>query len=163
MSTIGIDVTQVTVSSDVPLFKLGTKGCLQTDDGTKEYVYVELSEAVTFVGQVLQMWGVNNQALLADDGSGAVGRGARIGVAPVIAANGAFIWMQVYGRATVATLASFAAGAKPYVTASPGYVDDAATAGLESIEGMYCGTATGGAAAANTSFTLNYPSIGVTA
>lgn len=163
MATIGINVTDVQTVAQGPAFSLGTKGVLEGPDGTKEYLYVKNSAvAIVAEGYVCGTYGLLGEAGLLADSAAAITRGARVGTSPrdVPALN--YFWLQIYGNSPVRTLASFAAGAEPFVTTTAGAIDDAATAGLEAISGLVVITATGGAAATNPSGRLSYPTIGRT-
>ncbi len=68
----------------------------------------------------------------------------------------------MYGKGSLRTLASAAAGTELTSSATPGAVDDATTAGLEVINGLTLGTATGGSEATNTDAYFNFPYVGRT-
>ena len=164
MATIGISLSDVNTVAEGPAFRLGTRGVVETDDGTKEYVYVQNGPTTAcIIGAVVVGYGTANVVAVTTDALGALTKGSRVGVAPVAVPINNYFWMQVYGRASVYVLASFAAGATPYVTATAGAVDDAATAGLEAVMGMFIAVAQGGVAGLNASATLTYPAIGLTA
>ena len=90
------------------------------------------------------------------------GAGKRVGAAMAALADNEFGWFQVYGKGSVRTLASAAVGTELTSSATPGAVDDATTAGLEVINGLTLGTATGGAAATNADAYFNFPYVGRT-
>jgi len=164
MSTIGISPATVQASTAIPAFRLGTKGRLETDDGTKEYVYVHAAEAITAAGYACQIDSAF-EAQMVDSTSSApgVGVGARVGAAMAAIADNEYGWLQVYGKGSIRTLASAAVGTMLHSTATPGALDDAATSGLEPIIGLFLGTATGGSAATNADAYFSYPVIGLTA
>ena len=169
MSTIGISEAQVRTSSEVPEFQLGTLGCFDENDngtdpqGTKHYRYVKASEAITDEGYVCVMdtdWSA--QMLDTTSSAPGAGQGKPVGVAlAAIAANG-FGWLQVCGKGPIRTLASAAIGTELTSSATPGAVDDATSAGVEVINGLVLGTATGGAAATNQDGYLTFPHVGRT-
>jgi hypothetical protein len=78
------------------------------------------------------------------------------------AADNDWFWIQIYGKGSARTLASAALGTELTSSATPGAVDDATTAGLEVINGLSLGTATGGAAATNADAYFNFPYVGRT-
>ncbi len=168
MSLIGISADQVKTSTEGPAFKLGTLGCLNSNnlsdaDGDKIYLYVKAGEAITGAGYLCVV-DSDYVAEMVDTTSTAPGAGAgqRCGAAQAaIAANG-FGWIQVYGKGSLRTLASAAVGTELTCSATPGAVDDATTAGLEVINGLSLGTATGGAEATNADAYFNWPYVGRT-
>lgn len=160
-ATIGISPAAVQASTAVPAFRLGTIGRTETDDGSKEYIYVHASEAITAAGYMCQVDG-SFECQMIDATSSAIGQGARAGAAPAAVADNEYFWLQVSGKATIRTLASAAIGTGLFSTATPGALDDAATTGLEPIFGAYLGTASGGAAESNADGYLAHPTIGPT-
>ena len=166
--TIGISPAQVKTSSDVPEFKLGTLAFLSSTneddaDGDKLYLYVEAGEAITAEGYACVV-DSDYVAEMLDTTSSApgAGQGQRVGAAQAAIASGGYGWLQVYGKGSLRTLASAAAGTELTSSATPGAVDDATTAGLEVIEGLSLGTATGGSAATNADAYFNFPHVGRT-
>jgi hypothetical protein len=162
MQIIGISPDTVKVSTDVPEFRLGTRG--GWDDpaaGYREFIYVKAGEAITGAGYCC-VFNKPDSVEMADTTAttpGTKGPGARFGVAQAAIANGGFGWLQIYGRATVRTLQGAAVGTQLNTTATPGVLDDDATAGAEVVSGVVLGTATGGAEANNTDAYLNYPAV----
>lgn len=162
--TIGISPAQVKTSSEVAEFRLGTLGVYDDpDDGTQVFMYVSAGEAITAAGYAC----VVDSAFVAemlDTTSSAPGAGAGrpVGAAQAAIASGGYGWIQVYGKGSLRTLASAALGTLLTSSATPGAVDDATTAGLEVIDGLSLGTATGGAEATNTDAFFNFPSVGRT-
>ena len=77
-------------------------------------------------------------------------------------ADNQYGWFQIYGKGSCRTLASAAKGTKLNTTATAGALDDDATAGAETIDGLVLGTATGGAEATNADTILSYPCVGRT-
>ena len=163
MSTIGISPAQVLASTATPAFRVGTLGRLETDDGTKEYLYGHASEIITAAGY-LCLFSSSYEVQMVDTTSSApgVGAGLRVGAAMAALADNEFGWFQIYGKGSLRTLASAAVGTLLTSSATPGAVDDATTGGLEVINGISLGTATGGAAATNADAYFNYPQVGVT-
>lgn len=168
-SLIGISPAKVVASSDVPEFQLGTMGSFDENDlgtdpqGTKVFCYVQAGEAITAEGYVCVI-NSDFSAEMLDTTSSApgAGQGKPVGVALAAIASGGYGWLQVCGKAPIRTLASAAVGTELTSSATPGAVDDATTAGLEVINGMALGTATGGAAATNQDGYLTYPTVGRT-
>ena len=162
--TIGISIAKVTASTAVPEFALGAVGRLDDqDNGTREFLYVHASEIITAAGY-LCLVSSSYEAQMVDTTSSApgVGAGLRVGVAMAAIADNEYFWIQIYGKGSLRTLASAAVGTELTSSATPGAVDDATTAGLEVIDGLSLGTATGGAAATNADAYFNYPNVGRT-
>jgi hypothetical protein len=162
-SILGITAADVVASTGIPAFTVGQLGEVQSSDGSKLYLYVHASEIVTGAGYLCQVDSVG-EAQMVDTTSSApgVGQGLRVGAAQAAIADNEWFWIQVYGRGSIRTLASAAVGTELTSSATPGAVDDATTAGLEVIEGLSLGTATGGAAATNVDGYFNFPHIGRT-
>lgn len=161
--TIGLSKAAVLTSSSVPAFTLGAKGRIDDADGTKEFLYVTAAEAITAAGYLCVVNSVNSCEMV-DTTSSAPGAGAglRCGAAQAAIASGGFGWLQVYGKGSVRTLASAAVGTELTSSATPGAVDDATTSGLEVIDGLSLGTASGGSAETNADAYFNYPNVGRT-
>jgi hypothetical protein len=165
LALIGISPTEVLASTATPQFQVGTVGSVQSlTDGSQEFLYVHAAEIVTAAGFAVQV-GSSFEAQMVDSTSSAagVGIGAAVGAAMAAIADNEFFWIQIYGKGSIRTLASAAVGTMLHSTATPGALDDVATAGLEPIYGLFLGTATGGSAATNADAYFNYPSIGTTA
>jgi len=163
---IGINLAKVTLAATaVPEFRVGTMGYLDDEDaGTKAFLYVHAAEIITAAGYLCQVGSAGEiQMVDSTSSAGGVGQGLRVGAAMAAMADNDWGWIQIYGKGSLRTLASAAVGTILYSTATPGAVDDAATAGLEEICGLSLGTATGGAAATNADAYFNFPYIGVTA
>lgn len=163
MLVSGISPTAVRTSAQGPEFAVGTRAAQQDDGGYKEYIYVLADEAITAAGYVVIV-DVDFSAEMADTTSTAPGTGAGkpAGVAMAAIASGGYGWLQIYGPCSVRTLASAAANTNLNSTATPGALDDDATAGAEVIDGLVVGTATGGAEATNTDGFASYPRVGRT-
>jgi hypothetical protein len=146
---------------EVADFRLGTRaGYDDPDDGYQEFLYVEAGEAITAAGYLC----VVDSAFVAemvDTTSTAPGAGMSqiCGAEMAAIESGGFGWLQIYGKGSVRTLALAAKGTQLNSTATPGAVDDDATAGSEVISGLAVGTATGGAEATNADAYFNYPSV----
>lgn len=162
---IGINPTEVRTAAQGAEFRLGTVMRLDDYDnaGTVEFIYVTTSEAVTAAGYLCVI-NSNNVAEMLDSTSSAAGagQGQRVGAAQAAIASGGFGWLQIYGKGSARTLASAAKGTQLTSSATAGAVDGATTAGLEVIDGLTLGTATGGAAATNPDAYFNYPCVGRT-
>jgi len=164
---IGISPDQVKTAAEADVgqgFRLGTIGMYDDPtDGTKCFLYVEAGEAVTAAGYLCVVDSAYIAEML-DTTSSAPGAGAgqRVGAAMAALASGGQGWLQVYGKGSARTLASAAKGTELTSSATPGAVDDATTAGLEVINGLSIGTATGGAEATNADAYFNWPIVGRT-
>ena len=164
-AVIGIDKTQVTGASAVAAFRLGTIGGYDDPtNGYQEFIYGRASGAITAIGYVcVEATGFDFlMATTTTTAPGQQGPGSRIGVAQAALADNEFGWFQIYGKASVRTLALAAKGTKLNTTATDGALDDDATAGAETIDGLVLGTATGAAAATNADAMLSYPCVGRT-
>ena len=163
MSTIGISIAKVTASTDVPEFNLGTIGVLDTSDGTKEFIYVHAAEVVTAAGYLCVVDSSFEAEMLDSTSSaGGAGQGMRVGAAMAALADNEYGWLQTCGKGSARTLASAALGTQLTSSATPGAVDDATTSGLEVIDGLSLGTATGGAPATNADAYFVNPVVGRT-
>jgi len=164
-AVIGISPADVVAASGIPAFRVGTRGGY--DDpaaGYKEFIYVKAAEAITGAGYGC-VFIKPDSVEMADTTAttpGTKGPGARFGVAMAAIANTGYGWLQIYGKATVRTLASAAVGTQLNTTATAGCLDDDATAGAEAVFGVSLGTATGGAEANNSDAYLSYPVVGRT-
>ncbi len=163
-ATIGITADQVKTSTEGPEFRLGTRGVLNGTAGTKEYLYVQASEAITAAGYlcVVKTGFTVEMVDTTATTPGTAGPGSPCGAAQAAIASSGYGWIQVYGKGSLRTLASAARGTQLNSTATPGAVDDDASAGAEVINGLTLGTATGGAEATNTDAYFNYPTVGRT-
>ena len=125
----------------------------------KEYVFVQANGAITGDGYVVSIDEAYQAVMVDTDTAATVTEGDSIGVAETAFADNDYGWVQIYGAAGVRTAASSAANTRLGPTATAGQVDDAGTTAGTSkfIEGMVLHTATGGAAAVNTTGFLTYP------
>ena len=163
MSTLGITASQVTAATAVPAFTVGTAACTNGSDGTKYYLYVHAAEAITAAGYLCVVDSAGEAEMLdATSSAPGAGAGARVGAAQAAVADNEYFWIQIYGKGSARTLQSAAVGTELTSSATPGAVDDATTAGLEVINGLTLGTATGGAAATNADAYFNFPHVGRT-
>ena len=169
---IGFDPTAVRTEDEGPEFRVGTRMRWQDNDfsndganvqGDKEFLYVQAGEAITALGYLCVV-DTDCIAEMVDTTSSApgAGQGMRCGAAQAAIEENGYGWLQIYGRGSLRTLASAAVGTELTSSATPGAVDDATTAGLEVINGLSLGTATGGAAATNDDAYFNYPYVGRT-
>jgi len=164
-AVIGISKDQVTASSAVPAFRLGTVGGYDDpSNGYQEFVYGRAKGAVTGAGYLcVEETGFDfAMASTTTTAPGAAGHGSRVGAAQAALADNEFGWFQIYGKGSVRTLASAAKGTRLNSTGTAGAVDDDGTAGAEAIVGLVLGTATGAEAATNADAIFSYPSVGAT-
>jgi hypothetical protein len=161
--TIGIAVADVLTSSSAPAFRLGTVGILDhPTNGYQEFIYGRADGAVTAAGYVCGEKTDNDWKMLTTTtaaAAGVSGPGSRIGVAMAAIADNGFGWFQIYGKASVRTLASDAAGSQQFSTATAGCIDDAVSG--SALFGVRIGTSTGGAEATNSDCFLNRPFVGL--
>lgn len=164
-ATIGIGPSDIVAATGVPSFRLGTVGGYDDPtNGYKEFVYGRANGAVTAAGYVcVEATGFDFlMASTTTTAPGQQGPGSRVGVAQAALADNEYGWFQIYGKGSVRTLASAAKGTKLNTTATAGALDDDATAGAETVDGLVLGTATGGAEATNADAMLSYPAVGRT-
>jgi hypothetical protein len=164
-ATIGISKADVVAATGTPQFRLGTVGGYDDPtNGYQEFVYGRANGAITNVGYVcVEATGFDFlMATTTSTAPGQQGPGSRIGVAQAVLADNEYGWFQIYGKGSVRTLASAAKGTKLNTTATGGVLDDDASAGAETIDGLVLGTATGGAEATNADAILSYPAVGRT-
>ncbi len=160
----GISTTEVIASTGTPSFQVGTVGAVQNlTQGTQLFLYVHASEIITAAGY-LCLVSSSYEAQMVDTTSSApgVGAGLRVGAAQAAIADNEFFWIQIYGLGSLRTLASAAVGTELTSSATPGAVDDATTAGLEVIDGLSLGTASGVSAETNVDAYFNFPNVGRT-
>lgn len=165
MQGVGIAVTNVRTSTEGAEFRLGTRlGFDHPTDGYQEFIYVKAGEAITGAGYGCVFLKPDSVEMVDTTATtpGTKGPGARFGVAMAAIANGGFGWLQIYGKATVRTLASAAIGTRLNSTGTPGCLDDDGGVGSEQIVGVVLGTATGGAEANNADAYLTYPVVSAT-
>lgn len=163
---IGFDRTGVRTSAEGPALDIGTRFVFDSPDtaeGQKEYMYIEAGEAITAEGYLCVV-DTAFVAEMADTTSTAPGAGAGrpAGAAQAAIASGGYGWIQIYGVGPIRTLASAAKGTELTSSATPGAVDDATTSGLEVINGLSLGTASGGSAETNADGFFSYPIVGRT-
>lgn len=160
MYLIGIDPT---VTSTSPVYGLGDLGANVTSSGTKIYMYVKASGAITGAGYVVDIDGSAFTAVMSTTTTAApgTGQGKSVGVAPLAFANNDYGWVQVYGPGLVRVAASCAAYTNLNTTATAGQIDDDATTGARQINGLVLDVANGGSAGTAAGW-INWPRIGNT-
>ena len=164
-ATIGLSKAQVTASTAVPAFRLGTVGGYDDpDNGYQEFVYGRANGAVTAAGYIcVEETGFDFAMInVTKTTPGTAGFGSRVGAAQAALSDNQYGWFQIYGKGSCRTLASAAKGTRLNTTGTDGALDDDATAGSEAVFGIVLGTATGGAAATNADAIFVYPSVGTT-
>lgn len=149
---LGVGLTSPT---DTQVFTLGE---LAMVDG-KGYIYVQADGAITGAGYVVS-FKEDFQAIMVDtDTAATVAQGRYVAVAPVAFSDNQYGWVQRFGACSIRSEQDALANSKLGPTADGGQVDDAGSVGSKYFEGMYFGTATGGADAVNTTGRLNWPTI----
>lgn len=113
-------------------FKLGTR--MLGDDGD-EYVYVQADGAISAGDVVIITEAAQADAI--DTTNSASKIGFRVGVANVAFADDEYGWVQVRGATTANVGTGSAAGDKLNTTSTAGRLDDDATAGAETVLGLY--------------------------
>lgn len=164
MATIGVDITQILVSTAIPQYQVGTLGVVEDiTDGSKYFLYCHASEVITAAGYLcLVSSSFEIQMVDATSSAPGVGQGLSVGAAMAAFLDNEFGWIQVYGKGSLRTLASAAVGTDLTSSSTPGAVDDATTAGLEVMNGLSLGTASGGSAETNADAYFNWPAVGRT-
>ena len=149
---LGVGLTSPT---DDKVFTLGEMAVV---DG-KAYIYIQANGAITGAGYVVS-WKQDFDAIMTDtDTAATVAQGRFVGVAPAAFSDNQYGWVQVYGACSIRSEQDALANGKLGPTADGGQVDDAGSVGAKFFEGMYFGTATGGADGLNTTGFLNWPQI----
>lgn len=160
MFITGIDPTE---TSTIPRFTPGTIAFNNPTSGSKGYMYVKASGAITGDGYVVDIDGSSFEAVMSTTTTTApgTGQGKAVGVARCAVTSGDYAWVQIYGAGVVRVAASAAAYTNLNSTATAGQIDDDATAGSEVIEGVVLDVANGGAAGTAAGF-INFPKVGRT-
>lgn len=155
----GIDPT---TTSTTAVYGLGDLGANTTSAGTKIYMYVRASSAVS-ANFVVDINGSTYAAVQTTTTTGApgTGTGKSIGVAPTAFSANDYGWVQVYGPGLVQVGASCAAFTNLNTTATAGMIDDDATAGARRIDGIVL-TAARAASNGTAAGWINWPRIGIT-
>lgn len=130
---IGADLgTAVSDLEEGKGFGLGDRYC---DHTGKQYIWVQADGAISANDVVVISEAY--QADQADTTNSAGALGDRVGVAPYDFADDDYGWVQVEGPCTVNVGSSCAANTKLNTTGTAGRVDDDATAGAETVHGLY--------------------------
>lgn len=153
--TIGADLSNpVSTLEEGKGFGLGD---VHTDSAGKEYVYVQADGAISANDVVIITEAYQADAIDTTNSAGAIGD--RVGVAPADFADDDYGWVQVKGPCTINVATSASANTKLNTTGTAGRVDDDATTGAETIQGLYTTAAESSNAAAGM---LLYPFIDAT-
>lgn len=158
MYIMGIDPTTGQTSAQGPAFRVGSMGAVVeapslytapmsssgstagTFEGPKVFVYVSAGSGIT-AGQAVQINYVNEAV---PTGALASSTGYRIGVATCDIDSGGFGWVQVFGKASVNSIASMAVGGAVSTAGTAGSIDKlTAGAGLRPITGLHVGAVDG--------------------
>ncbi len=135
-----ISATETTQNVPLGMIITAEDKDLSSNRGVGEFIYLK-GVASTAVGSVVVYNSDDYSTTLA--AANAVGP---IAVAMSACASGSFGWYQIQGKASAAALTGFADNADCYLTATPGSIDDADTAG-DYIRGMLgAGAVSGGVA-----------------
>lgn len=164
-AVIGLSQTQITASTSVPQFRLGTVGGYDDPtNGYEEFVYGKAGTGgatgagylcVESTGFVFTMATTTNTA------AGTYGHGSRCGAAQAAMSANDYGWFQILGKGSLRTAGAAAIGTRLNTTATAGAVDDDGTAGARAINGIVLLTATAGAAT-GTDAVFSYPTVGAT-
>lgn len=132
------------------------------DYNGKQYIYVKASAAVSQYDVVTfdETYLTTVAPLSASNDA----RGDKVGVAPVDIASGSYGWLQIYGPCSFKVASACAANAELTTTtsATAGALDDATTASLIVVDGIFVTTANTASAVASAAGILNYPQVGRT-
>lgn len=161
MFTLGINPTQVWTSTETPSHAVGT---LAADHQGRLYRMVQAdSGGVTGAGYVCLIKADGTADMLDTTNSApGAGVGLPVGVAMAAIAASGYGWLCVYGNAVPTRVnASAAKGTRLNSTATPGQIDDDATAGAEAIAGIGL-EAANGVSAGNADASLAFPTVLVT-
>lgn len=155
---IGFKADQV--DTDFTSGKTFSPGDRAEDHNGKQYIYVKASSAIaqydvvtydeTYITTVAPL-STSNDA-----------RGDKVGVAPVAIASGSYGWVQIFGPCSFRVASACAANVELTTTATGGVLDDATTASLIVVDGIFVTTANTASAAASAAGILNYPQVGRT-
>lgn len=110
-------------------------GTVQWSDDGKAYVFVQANGAITANDVVIMTEAYQADQIDTTNSAGAIGD--RVGIAPTTFADDEYGWIQIFGPATANVATSAAANTKLNSTATAGRIDDDATAGAETILGLY--------------------------
>ena len=146
MRILGIDPTRVTTDEE---FELNTLA-FTSGDG-KGWVYIKASAAIAAKAAC----DIQNSGAAQGLTTTRLGKGQRIGIAPVAIASGSHGWLQVYGNAVGICNAAIAADAQVRTHGDAGEIDDATGSSAEPIGGIFVETAT--TAAGDINLFLNFP------
>lgn len=105
--------------------RIQAKDMASTDYGIGEFIYLQGLNA-TAVGSVVTFDSETFQTALAVGGAK-----GQVAFAMSACVTGEYGWYQIYGKCVGKVLALFADNAVPYLTATPGSLDDAVVAGDE--------------------------------
>lgn len=144
---IGANLTEVFSSLDEGKgFGLGDAF---TDHQGRRYIFARANGAVTGAGYVCFLDANLDAAMLstANDGPS-----QRLAVAMAAMADNDYGWFQIEGIASIAVLASAAAGARLNTTATAGVLDDDGALGSFAVLGAALTTANGGSTAATAGY-----------
>jgi hypothetical protein len=162
---VGINPTQIQLSTDVPAFKLGTLASYDDPiDGYREFLYGTSTATIT-ANQVCVEGVLNanfSAITTANTAAGQLGgHGSRVGVAMAAMTAGQSGWFQVLGKTSALTAGAVVIGTRLNTTATAGAVDDDGTASSRALNGIVFKTAPAGAAV-SPDVRLFYPTVGVT-
>lgn len=146
---------KVDVTTTSPEFDLGDIAWIKG----KAYKYIQANGAITGDGYVVSWKGNVFDAAMVNSGTAAtVAAGMELGVVEVAFADDEYGWAQVYGACGIRTEQDALANSLLGPTADSGQIDDAhATNNL--CDGIYLGTATGGADAVNSTGFIIWPTM----
>lgn len=121
------ELDQVQTTASVPLGTIVT-GYNDETDTEGEYIYIKANAAIA-IGEIGYI-DLTNEVVLADSDVHA-NDGGPVGFAVAALATDEYGWLQISGKVKAATAADAAAGAKVFLTATAGTVDDSAIAGCQ--------------------------------
>lgn len=108
---------------------------VEWDASGNAYVYVQADGAITANDAVIISEAGQADQLDLTNSNGALGD--RVGVAPATFADNEYGWIQIHGACTLNVGSSAAVNTKLNSTSTAGRVDDDATAGSETVHGLY--------------------------
>lgn len=130
------------------------------DYNGNQYIYVKASSAIAQFDVVTFDETYNTTVAPLSTSNDA--RGDKVGVAPAAIASGSYGWLQIYGPCSFKVASACAANVELTTTGTGGVLDDATTASLIVVDGIYVTTVNTASAAASAAGILNYPQVGRT-
>jgi hypothetical protein len=146
-----IDVNSATLTGQLGR-TIQARDMASTDYGMGQFIYLKGLDA-TAVGSVVTFNSSSFQTALA-----VANAKGQIAFAMSACVTGEYGWYQIYGKCVAKVAALFASGNVPYLTATPGTIDDAVVAG-DAITGSVSVSAIATPAAGLALISVSYPTV----